>query len=127
MIQGLVDGSIDVIATDHAPHHADEKSVEFDSAPFGIVGIETAVPLVLDRLLHTGTLSLSRIIELLAVNPARVLGLEAGGLQVGKPADITFLAPESTVEISAVSIERTKHALRWLEVAGCSGRYDGPG
>ena len=103
MIQGLVDGSIDVIATDHAPHHADEKSVEFDSAPFGIVGIETAVPLVLDRLLHTGTLSLSRIIELLAVNPARVLGLEAGGLQVGKPADITFLAPESTVEISAAA------------------------
>ena len=103
MIQGLVDGSIDVIATDHAPHHADEKAVEFDSAPFGIVGIETAVPLVLDRLLHTGTLSLSRIIELLAVNPARVLGLEAGGLQVGKPADITFLAPESTVEISAAA------------------------
>ena len=103
MIQGLVDGSIDVIATDHAPHHADEKAGEFDSAPFGIVGIETAVPLVLDRLLHTGTLSLSRIIELLAVNPARVLGLEAGGLQVGKPADITFLAPESTVEISAAA------------------------
>ena len=78
LIEGLVDGSIDVIATDHAPHHADEKAVEFDAAPFGIVGLETAVPLVLDRLLHTGTLALSRIIELLAVNPARVLGLGRG-------------------------------------------------
>lgn len=103
MLEGLVDGSIDVIATDHAPHHADEKAVEFDSAPFGIVGLETAVSLTLDRLVHTGTLSLSRIIELLAVNPARVLGLEGGGLTVGAPADITLLAPDAPVEVSAAS------------------------
>jgi dihydroorotase len=103
MLEGLIDGSIDVIATDHAPHHADEKAVEFDSAPFGIVGLETAVPLVLDRLLHTGHLTLSRIIELLAVNPARVLGLKGGGLTVGAPADITLLAPDATVEVSAAS------------------------
>lgn len=92
-----------MIATDHAPHHADEKAVEFDNAPFGIVGLETAVPLVLDRLLHTGTLTLSRIIELLAVNPARVLGLKGGGLTVGAPADITLLAPDVSVEVSAAS------------------------
>ena len=103
MLEGLVDGSIDVIATDHAPHHTDEKAVEFDTAPFGIVGLETAVPLVLDRLLHTGTLSLSRIIELLAVNPARVLGLGGGGLTVGAPADITCLAPDVTTVVSAAS------------------------
>ena len=103
MLEGLVDGSIDVIATDHAPHHADEKAVEFDSAPFGIVGLETAVSLTLDRLVHTGTLSLPRIIELLAVNPARVLGLEGGGLTVGAPADLTLLAPDVTVEVSAAS------------------------
>ncbi len=103
LIEGLVDGSIDVIATDHAPHHADEKAVEFDAAPFGIVGLETAVPLVLDRLLHTGTLALSRIIELLAVNPARVLGLEGGGLTVGAPADLTLLAPDASVDVSAAS------------------------
>ena len=54
MIEGLRDGSIDVIATDHAPHHADEKALEFDRAPFGIVGLETAVPLCLDRLVHAG-------------------------------------------------------------------------
>jgi len=103
MLDGLVDGSIDVIATDHAPHHVDEKSVDFDSAPFGIVGLETAVSLVLDRLLHGGVLTLSRIIELLAINPARILGLTRGGLTVGAPADITFLAPDLMVEVSAAS------------------------
>jgi len=103
MLEGLIDGSIDVIATDHAPHDADEKALEFDSAPFGIVGLETAVSLILDRLLHTGALTLSRIIELLAVNPARVLGLDGGGLTVGAPADITFVAPDVTVEVSAAS------------------------
>ena len=57
MIEGLADGSVDVIATDHAPHHADEKVLEFDRAPFGIVGLETAVPLVCDRLVHAGEIS----------------------------------------------------------------------
>ena len=103
MLGGLVDGSIDVIATDHAPHHADEKSVEFDAAPFGIVGLETAVPLVLDRLLHTGKVSLRRIVELLAVNPAAVLRLDAGGLTVNGPADITILAPTTTTDVDASS------------------------
>src|SRR3954466_14994514 len=74
MLEGLADGSIDAIATDHAPHHADEKMVEFDPAPFGIGGRETAVPIVLDRLIHTGRISLGRMIELLSVNPARILG-----------------------------------------------------
>ena len=73
MIAGIVDGSVDVIATDHAPHHYDEKNVEFDHAPFGIVGLETAVSLCLDRLVHAGLISLSRLIELLSVNPARIL------------------------------------------------------
>ena len=103
MLDGLVDGSIDVIATDHAPHHVDEKAVDFDTAPFGIVGLETAVSLVLDRLLHGGVLTLSRIIELLAINPARILGLTGGGLTVGAPADITLLAPDLMVEVAAAS------------------------
>src|SRR5690606_23548984 len=75
MIEGLRDGSIDVIATDHAPHHADEKALEFDRAPFGIVGLETAVPLCLDRLVHAGIVSLTRLVELLSTNPARALNL----------------------------------------------------
>ena len=101
MIEGLIDGSIDVIATDHAPHHVDEKAVEFDQAPFGIVGLETAVPLVLDKLVHTGLLPVGRVVELLAVNPARVLGLAGGSLAPGAPADITVLAPDTTTEVNA--------------------------
>src|SRR5438105_2609938 len=70
MLAGLQDGSIDVIATDHAPHHYDEKRVEFDRAPFGITGLETAVSLCFDRLVHARVITLPRLIELLSVNPA---------------------------------------------------------
>src|SRR4029434_2857371 len=73
MIEGIRDGSIDAIATDHAPHHPDEKALEFDHAPFGIVGLETAVPLCLDRLVHAGVIGLERFVDLLSAGPARVL------------------------------------------------------
>jgi dihydroorotase len=101
MLQGIADGSVDVIATDHAPHHYDEKNVEFDRAPFGIVGLETAIPLSLDRLVHTGLIRLPRLVELLSVNPARILGVTGGSLSEGAPADITILAPELIVRIDA--------------------------
>ncbi|MGE0592929.1 MAG: dihydroorotase [Vicinamibacterales bacterium] len=101
MLAGLADGSIDVIATDHAPHHADEKHVEFDRAPFGIVGLETAVPLCLDRLVHAGVVTLPRLVELLSCNPARILNLPGGSLSVGAPADITILAPDLEVRVEA--------------------------
>jgi dihydroorotase len=105
MIEGLRDGSIDVIATDHAPHHADEKALEFDRAPFGITGLETAVSLCLDRLVHAGVMSLPRLVELLSVNPARVLGVPGGTLVEGGPADLTILAPDSSVTISASAMK----------------------
>ena len=101
MIEGLRDGSIDAIATDHAPHHYDEKKVEFDRAPFGIVGLETAVPLAVDRLVHTGVIRLSRLVELLSVNPARILRVPGGTLAVGAPADITIVAPDLRVRVDA--------------------------
>jgi dihydroorotase len=101
LIEGLRDGSIDVIATDHAPHHADEKSLEFDRAPFGIVGLETAVSICLDRLVHGGVVSLSRLVELLSVTPARLLGVPGGTLADGGPADITVLAPDASVTVQA--------------------------
>ena len=101
MLDGLRDGSIDVIATDHAPHHYDEKQVEFDRAPFGIVGLETAVSIVLDRLVHRSVISLARMIELLSLNPARILGIPGGSLELGAPADITLLAPDLRVSIDA--------------------------
>ena len=104
MIDGLRDGSIDVIATDHAPHHLDEKSLEFDRAPFGIVGLESAIPLCLDRLVHAGVISLSRLVELLTINPARVLNLPGGTLTDGGPADLTILSPDTTTTIRATAM-----------------------
>ena len=101
MVQGLADGSVDVIATDHAPHHYDEKQVEFDRAPFGITGLETAVSLCLDRLVHAGRVSLARLVEMLSVNPARILGVAGGSLAPGAPADITIVAPDLAVRVSA--------------------------
>jgi dihydroorotase len=101
MLAGLADGSVDVIATDHAPHQNDEKRVEFDRAPFGITGLETAVSLCLDRLVHAGIVSLSRLVELLSVNPARILKVPGGSLAEGAPADISILAPDLRVTVAA--------------------------
>ena len=101
ILAGLADGSIDAIATDHAPHHVYEKSVEFDRAPFGIVGLETAVSLALDRLVHRQVVSLSRFVELMSLNPSKILRVPGGTLTPGSAADMTVLAPEEHVEISA--------------------------
>src|SRR5262245_16253754 len=99
MLSGIADGSVDVIATDHAPHHADEKQVEFDHAPFGITGLETAVSLCFDRLVHAGVISIARMIELLSVNPARILKVAGGSLGQGARADVTILAPDLRVTV----------------------------
>jgi dihydroorotase len=100
LIAGLKDGTIDAIATDHAPHHADEKAVDFESAPFGIVGLETAASVVYDRLVAGGLLELSRFAWLFSAGPARVLGLPGGTLAEGSPADVTLFDPRArwTVE-----------------------------
>jgi dihydroorotase len=90
--QGLADGTIDVIATDHAPHHADEKTVEFDAAANGIVGLETAVPLALEMARAAG-LSADVVVAALSTRPARILGVAGGTLAVGAEADITVLDP----------------------------------
>jgi dihydroorotase len=104
MLDGLADGSVDVIATDHAPHHYDEKHVEFDRAPFGIVGLETAVSLTLDRLVHPGRITLSRMVELLSVNPARILRVPGGSLAQDQPADLTVVAPDLRVTVAAAAL-----------------------
>ena len=93
LIAGLNDGSIDAIATDHAPHHADEKAVDFESAPFGIVGLETAASVVHDRLVAPGLLELARFAWLFSAGPAKVLGLPGGTLRAGSPADVTVFDP----------------------------------
>jgi dihydroorotase len=104
MLHGIADGSVDAIATDHAPHHYDEKQVEFDQAPFGITGLETAVSLSFDRLVHTGVVTISRLVELLSVNPARILRVSGGSLSEGAPADLTILAPDLVVTISRATM-----------------------
>jgi dihydroorotase len=104
MLEGIADGTVDVIATDHAPHHADEKLVEFDRAPFGIVGLETCVPLVFDRLVHAGRISVNRAIELLSPNPARVFRLPGGTLTEGGAADVTVIAPDAPVTVRAAAL-----------------------
>jgi dihydroorotase len=103
LIEGLADGTVDAIASDHAPHHSDEKDVEFDLAPFGILGLETTLGLCLDRLVRPGLIGLPRLIELLATGPARVLNLPGGTLRPGSPADVTLFDPEGEITIEAAS------------------------
>jgi len=94
LVAGLASGAIDAIATDHAPHNANDKMLEFDRAPFGVVGLETAVGLILDRFVRTGILSLERMVQLFSTNPARILRLERGTLAKNSWADVTVMNPE---------------------------------
>ena len=97
--QGLADGTIDAIATDHAPHSIIEKAVEFDQAANGIIGLETAVSLGL-KLVEAGIIGIANLIEKMSRNPARILGLKTG-LEIGKTADITIIDPEISFCIDA--------------------------
>ena len=105
ILQGLRDGTIDAIATDHAPHHANEKMLEFDRAPNGIVGLETAVSLSIDRLLHAGVISLSRLVDLLSCQPARIFHLERGTLRIGAVADVTLLDLGRPVRVDSAQFQ----------------------
>jgi len=94
LLEGLRDGTVDAIATDHAPHHSDEKALEFDQAPFGITGLETAVGLAFD-LVHQGVINLQRLVELCSINPARVFSLaDRGTLRPNAWGDVTILDPD---------------------------------
>jgi dihydroorotase len=104
LLAGVADGTIDILASDHAPHARFEKEVEFDAAPFGIVGLETELGLFIDLLVHKHrTIDLPRLIAMLTVNPARLLGLAAGTLSSDASADITLIDPnlEWTVDAGA--------------------------
>jgi dihydroorotase len=113
--QALSDGTLDVIATDHAPHSIMEKEVEFDNAASGIIGLETAIPLAL-ALVRDNIIDAARFVELLAVHPAVILGLDAGTLNPGLPADITIIDPEQEflyTEDQVVSKSRNTPFLGW--------------
>nr|WP_276020658.1 dihydroorotase [Acetivibrio straminisolvens] len=91
VIEGLKDGTIDIIATDHAPHHNDEKNVEFNLAANGMVGFETALPLAITYLVKPGHLTIGQLVEKMCVNPSKLLGINKGTLEIGRSADITIV------------------------------------
>ncbi|MDR0522743.1 MAG: dihydroorotase [Planctomycetaceae bacterium] len=92
-IEGLRDGTIDVIASDHAPHAVEKKMRELDQAPFGIIGLETSLPVIVTKLVRTGILDWKTVVEKMTINPARILGIPKGTLQIGADADITVFDP----------------------------------
>jgi dihydroorotase len=92
VVQGVVSGAIDAIATDHAPHPGSEKMQEFEQCPFGILGLETALGVALETLLHPGKIGLPRLVEMFTANPARILGIDRGTLGLGAPADVTMFS-----------------------------------
>jgi dihydroorotase len=94
--EGIVDGTVDAIATDHAPHPGSEKMQEFERCPFGIIGLETALGLALHSLVHPGRIGLARMIEMFTVNPARILNLDRGTLKAGAPGDVTIFDTASS-------------------------------
>ena len=94
VIEGIVSGTVDAIATDHAPHPGSEKMQEFEKCPFGIIGLETALGLSLEKLYHSGKITLMRLVELFTTGPARVLGLNRGTLAAGAPGDVTLFDTE---------------------------------
>jgi dihydroorotase len=109
LVDGLASGAIDVIATDHAPHNVNDKMLEFDRAPFGVVGFETAVSLMMDRFVRTGKLSLRRLVLAFSTNPARILKLERGTLAPGSWADVTVIDPEFRYEVRGADFVSRSH------------------
>ena len=94
LVAGLADGTIDVIATDHAPHSAQKKDADFEEAPFGAIGMETALAVLIDRLIHTKRVKWPRLIAALTSNPAKILGIDRGSLAIGSVADVVLIDPD---------------------------------
>lgn len=100
VLQAIYDGAVDAIVSDHAPHHQDEKDLDFSDAPCGILGLETSVSLALDRLVHGRVIGLLQLVRLMSTNPAEMFHLPGGSLQQGAPADVTILDLQSRVKVN---------------------------
>lgn len=135
LIEAIADGTITILANDHAPHCNYEKEVEFDFAPFGIVGLETELGLFIDILIHKKkAVDMSRLIELYTVNPARLLKLDRGTLSTGAVADITLIDPDMEWTVDKNSFASRSHNTPFhgwnLKARACKnnrGRQDGLG
>ena len=114
LIEGLLDGTIDCVATDHEPHVDYEKDVEFDQAPFGVIGLETALPVCLQALVRDDAAELGDLIKFLSTNPARILGLEKGSLKPGADADVTIFDPDETWTVQPDTLESMSANSPWL-------------
>lgn len=112
--EGVLDGSIDCIVTDHAPHAPHEKDCEWEISFFGIVGLETSLPLMLQNLVDTGKMSWSRLVEVMAVNPRRLLRLEPVSIAEGSAADLTLIDPKKSVEITPEYLKSRSKNSAWL-------------
>jgi dihydroorotase len=100
LLEGIADGTVDAIATDHAPHHFDEKNVEFDLAPFGVIGLETAFGVCYEQLVLSKVIKLPRLIDLLSCGPARVFSVPGGTLRPGSVGDVTLLDLEARYQVT---------------------------
>lgn len=120
-IQGLVDGSIDVITAGHQPRSLEKKMQELDVVPFGVSSLDTTLSLIITKLIRPGILSWSRAVEVLSTNPARILGLDAGTLQVGRPADVILVDPHETWYVEPQRLKSRSHNSPLLGVS-LSGR-----
>jgi dihydroorotase len=101
LIDGLTDGTIDCIVSDHAPHTRDEKDKEFEYAPFGMIGMETSFPVIHEKLVRKNIITLTRLVELFSTNPAKILNLkDRGQVKIGYPADLTIINPDQPFEIT---------------------------
>jgi dihydroorotase len=114
LVEGLADGTIEVLATDHAPHCSYEKEVEFEAAPFGIVGLETALGVLLQALHHHHRMPMDKILRKLTVNPARMLGFSSKGhLGAGADADITLIDPDKEWVVDRAGFASKSHNTPW--------------
>jgi dihydroorotase len=120
VIAGLKDGTLSVLATDHAPHAPEKKARELDQAPNGIIGLETLLPVSVTHLVEPGHLTWPQLIEKLTINPATVLGIDRGTLQPGRPADVTVIDPKArwTIDVTAFRSKSRNCPFDGWEVTG---------
>ena len=122
IIEGIADDTIDIIATDHAPHHADEKNIEFSLAANGIVGFETALPLAVTKLVRPGIISMTKLVEKMSLNPAKLLSINKGTLQIGSTADITIvdINEKFTVDVNKFQSKSKNSPFGGMELYGAA-------
>ena len=123
LLRGLHDGTIDVIATDHAPHTAKDKDLVYIEAPFGLIGMETAIPVLFTDLVHKGIITINQMIEKMTIHPARILRINRGTLKPGSPADLTILDPKKQYTISSEKFFSLSHNTPF-EGKKCRGAVD---